>query len=240
MDADESSIKTWLKFFMDASIPAGVATEYAISFSDNRMRLDMLPDLNKDYLRDLNITILGDVIAILKHAKSVSQQEYTARKMGPGGRVSPDPPAARAKPAPACVESPAARMVKRLVRKEPASQPAEPTTRRKRAADLADDDHSAGDQPAPAKLRLVASGRLGTPQAKSALNGKKTVFDRLGADSQVTSTTPDSTRFHITGLSGPAATQRAPLHAEAAAVGTPRHRVRLVSEPRPGRDQAPA
>ena len=59
---------------MDANIPAGVATEYAISFSDNRMRLDMLPELSKDYLRDLNITVLGDVIAILKHAKAVSHQ----------------------------------------------------------------------------------------------------------------------------------------------------------------------
>lgn len=66
--------ETWLKFFMDASIPAGAATEYAISFSDNRMRLDMLPDLTKDYLHDLNITVLGDVIAILKHAKAVSQK----------------------------------------------------------------------------------------------------------------------------------------------------------------------
>ncbi|KAF0290393.1 uncharacterized protein FJT64_011375 [Amphibalanus amphitrite] len=74
MDSGECSVDHWLGFFMGAGIPNRVAADYAVTFSDNRMRLDMLPDLSKDYLRDMNITLMGDVIAILKHAKSVSQK----------------------------------------------------------------------------------------------------------------------------------------------------------------------
>ncbi|KAK3599328.1 hypothetical protein CHS0354_009813 [Potamilus streckersoni] len=70
-----SDMPYWIKFFKDAGIPAGVAVQYAIIFSDNRISRDMLLDLNKDYLNDMDITILGDVISILKHAKSAYTQE---------------------------------------------------------------------------------------------------------------------------------------------------------------------
>ncbi|XP_057315660.1 uncharacterized protein C19orf47-like [Hydractinia symbiolongicarpus] len=64
-----SSRSKWEAFFKDAHIPTKQATEYASRFSDNRVRLDMLNELSKELLHDLGIKAVGDVIAILRHAK---------------------------------------------------------------------------------------------------------------------------------------------------------------------------
>jgi len=64
-----SSRTKWESFFVDAGLPQKQAAEYASTFSNNRMRLDMLEELNKDLLRDLGIKALGDIITIIRHAK---------------------------------------------------------------------------------------------------------------------------------------------------------------------------
>eukprot|EP00794_Sanderia_malayensis_P020451 gene20451-22467_t len=61
----------WLDFFKHAGIPSEPASEYAVVFTDNRMRMDMLNELTKDILGDLGIKVMGDVIAILRHSKKV-------------------------------------------------------------------------------------------------------------------------------------------------------------------------
>ncbi|XP_070180680.1 uncharacterized protein C19orf47-like isoform X2 [Littorina saxatilis] len=73
----ESATETsyWIKFFTEAQIPAGDAAHYAVLFSDNRIQRGMLLDLTKEYLIDMGITRLGDVIAVLKHAKAVHSQD---------------------------------------------------------------------------------------------------------------------------------------------------------------------
>lgn len=64
----------WIKFFKEAGIPAGDAANYAVTFTDHRITRAMLLDLTKEYLNDMGISILGDVIAILKYAKTVHSQ----------------------------------------------------------------------------------------------------------------------------------------------------------------------
>uniref|UniRef100_A0A673J5G2 DUF5577 domain-containing protein n=1 Tax=Sinocyclocheilus rhinocerous TaxID=307959 RepID=A0A673J5G2_9TELE len=62
-------------FFKDAGIPPGLAVNYTVSFVDNRIQKSMLMDLSKEIMMDLGITVIGDIIAILKHAKHVYRQD---------------------------------------------------------------------------------------------------------------------------------------------------------------------
>ncbi|XP_060074667.1 uncharacterized protein C19orf47-like [Ylistrum balloti] len=80
----------WMKFFKDAGIPAGDSANYAVTFTDNRITRDMLQDLTKDYLNCMGISILGDVINILKHAKTVHIQEQREKTLR-GSQPSPTP-----------------------------------------------------------------------------------------------------------------------------------------------------
>ena len=66
------SITSWEHFFVAAKIPQRDAKAYAIIFSENRITEVLLPDLTKDNLQDLGITILGDALSILRHARTLS------------------------------------------------------------------------------------------------------------------------------------------------------------------------
>lgn len=72
----------WMSFFLDANLPQSVATRYAVTFTDHRIQENMLGDLTKDMLYDMGIKTMGDVIAILKHAKEVNDEKIQLQLLG--------------------------------------------------------------------------------------------------------------------------------------------------------------
>ncbi len=82
------SSSDWRRFFAEACIPAAAAEQYATNFAENRISMDMLLELNKDYLRDLGIFVLGDIIAILRHAKAVQGKMTRSVTLAPNASSS--------------------------------------------------------------------------------------------------------------------------------------------------------
>lgn len=72
---NSSSYEVWNNFFLSAGIPSAVANDYAVTFSQHRIRIDMLKEITKDILLDMGIKAMGDIIAILRHAKNLYQQD---------------------------------------------------------------------------------------------------------------------------------------------------------------------
>jgi hypothetical protein len=61
---------SWCRFFRDALIPDQFVHVYASKFVENRIRFDMLADIDKNLLNEMGIVAIGDCLSILKHAKA--------------------------------------------------------------------------------------------------------------------------------------------------------------------------
>ena len=58
-------------------IPEEAAHQYAKIFTENRMTLEIMPSMDRSFLRDLGITVIGDIMKILQHVSSSSTPDST-------------------------------------------------------------------------------------------------------------------------------------------------------------------
>ncbi|XP_014069151.1 uncharacterized protein C19orf47 homolog isoform X1 [Salmo salar] len=206
----------WIQFFKDAGIPAGLAVNYAVSFVDNRIQKTMLMDLSKEIMMDLGITVIGDIIAILKHAKQVYRQDMCkmATQAITSGQSSVQTELRRT------AHTPATRMIANaLSHDSPPTTPAHHTDNRAISVTVSNKQAKSGkavlSRPAdegnglPAKRRRVTAemegkyiinmpkgttartARILAQQAKKG-NKRMSVFERLGAESKADTTTGSS------------------------------------------------
>ncbi|KAK5604721.1 hypothetical protein CRENBAI_012462 [Crenichthys baileyi] len=181
----------WIQFFMDAGIPAGLAVTYAVSFVDHRIQKNMLMDLSKDIMMDLGITVIGDIIAILKHAKQVYRQDMCkmATEAISSGQTSVKAELRRT------ANTPATRMIANAL-----SHDSPPATPARRPVDNRLSVTVSNSQATKNNKAVVSQpADEGKPSAKrrrvtAEMEGLKrtSVFERLGAESMADTTTSNS------------------------------------------------
>ncbi|XP_069633550.1 uncharacterized protein C19orf47 homolog [Haliaeetus albicilla] len=203
----------WIQFFKEAGIPPGPAVNYAVMFVDNRIQKNMLMDLNKEIMNELGITVVGDIIAILKHAKIVYRQEMCKAATELLCPSSPNIQAELRRNA----NSAASRMIANSLsrdsppatplRQRPHSSKISVTVSNKLASANAGPCDAADENPMiPVKRRRVTAEMEGkyiinmpkgtTPRTKKILEQqaakglqRTSVFDRLGAEAKADTTT---------------------------------------------------
>ncbi|XP_026992982.1 uncharacterized protein C19orf47 homolog isoform X2 [Tachysurus fulvidraco] len=212
----------WIQFFKDAGIPPGMAATYAISFVDNRIQKTMLMDLSKDIMMDLGITVIGDIIAILKHAKHVYRQDMCkmATEAISSGQTSVQAELRRT------ANTPATRMIANaLSRDSPPSTPARRPDNRlsvtisNKSSKIVASQPSAEANGLPVKRRRVTSEmegkyKINMPKGSTARSrrilaqqakkvtakslNRTSVFERLGSESKTDTATANQVK--VTGV----------------------------------------
>ncbi|CAJ0957096.1 unnamed protein product, partial [Mesorhabditis belari] len=71
----------WQAFFMEAGIPANIASRYAKAFEENRITKAMIGDLDKSTLAELGVKAVGDQIAILRRIKDGPSIQTTVKTL---------------------------------------------------------------------------------------------------------------------------------------------------------------
>lgn len=179
----------WIHFFKEAGIPPGPAVNYAVMFVDNRIQKNMLMDLDKEIMNELGITIVGDIIAILKHAKIVYRQDVckaVTECVSPNHQNSLQSELRRS------AHSPATRMIANALSRE--SPPGTPTRRPDTSTSKISVTVSNKAAVKNTKAALPDDGS-GTPVKRRRVTAemegmqRTSVFDRLGAEAKADTTT---------------------------------------------------
>ena len=77
----------WIQFFIAASIPDDAANSYATTFVENCITESLLPQLDRQFLTQLGITIIGDILCILKE----TEQQQTSPSSIPPTNITTTP-----------------------------------------------------------------------------------------------------------------------------------------------------
>ncbi|XP_057377113.1 uncharacterized protein C19orf47 homolog isoform X2 [Daphnia carinata] len=198
---EEVTTSFWISFFVEAGIPPAAAANYAIIFTENRIQKHMLLDLTKEYLKDMGVTVLGDIIAILKHSKRYHEKVAREKVLAIDKETSVIKATKHLNEMLLKDDAPktnidvkkTASEVKVLPRPSP---PKKLKTAKAEIEKGAEETEWIEDMPEFEELkRKVIPPKLQTKVAAPAVNVTKTVkktsvFDRLG-ESSVTSTTPE-------------------------------------------------
>jgi len=67
-------IEFWESFFQGAGIPDELVPQYAQAFSENRIKPDMLLDIDREMLADMGFGAMGDRFAIIRHATLINER----------------------------------------------------------------------------------------------------------------------------------------------------------------------
>ena len=76
------SVDEWKDFFINSGFQDTVASNYAHIFFNNRMRFELLSDLTKEYLKEMKITFIGDMMTILRYAKKYPELKISENVEG--------------------------------------------------------------------------------------------------------------------------------------------------------------
>ena len=90
---------SWKAFLTAARIPETESAAYAKILVDNRINESTILDLTADHLKTLDINVLGDILAILRHVKTTTQATATTSADSPSslGTSTYRPPPATVK-----------------------------------------------------------------------------------------------------------------------------------------------
>lgn len=194
-----ASTREWITFFQEARIPRSAAAQYAMTFTENRISMDMLMDLNKEYLKDMGITVLGDIIAILKHAKEVQSRLTTDRAFNQSSKQDKIPVLNEKQPIPVQKTLSSERDITSL-----ASRNTKVTKLNKIDEKFMDDEASKQKKTSKGLNSSIAK-RLGPPAVKpfestavAVTAKKKDIFSRLGQDLSEEKTSGSGSNLKVT------------------------------------------